>query len=270
MNALLALLVTSVTAAFAPGADAQSVVVMWGDSVVAGVGSHVSQPMPMGPAPFGSPIPCGYRWNHSTMSFDPITEADNNAGNGADLTYGFAEAWLRFRNEPVYIVSLAFSGTDCNPINIGRSWHPASGSRLLPRLHEEVSAALAHAPTHAGTSGSATLECIVFCTGNNSPSLDLVQNIEAVNNTILGWVPTANPIQIGVSTWRVPPGNGNLDTTYNRMLMGDWKAAAPVGQTRQVVDADQIPSHTGGLPDMAHLSHWGEITLGFQAGVLAQ
>lgn len=272
MKSLLALSLTFTAILFSPGAAGQAVAVMWGDSIVAGFEANARTSTPLGTAPFGSPIPCGYRWNHNTMSFDPITELDNVQGMGADLTYGFAAAWERFRGEPLYVVSLGANGTDVNPETPGTSWHPDGNPQWLPRLRAQVTAALAAAPGHAGLPGPATLECIVFCAGNNSPTVELVQNLEAVNSDIISLATNQNPrpIQIGIMTWQLPPGPGIPDTRINRALVPVWASAAPPTETRRYVDATLIPGSTGGFADGVHLTHYGNVTLGFCAGALAQ
>jgi len=235
-------------------ARAQTVIVVWGDSVMSGWGANASTGTPWGPEPFGAAVPGAQRWDTASQGWVPVTPYQNFQGTGADPVYGFCAAWRRFFGEEVYVVGLGVPGSDCDPTLGSRSWHPNAAGGLFGVFRTELQTALATLPTPH-------IRAVLFSTGNTDPTLNLVADIDAVNDAILLEDPGSTPTLLGVRSWDVSSPN----TSINRALIPVW-ATGP--GRRIVVDATSLPARTGGLPDGVHLTHFGSIFLGYYAVVL--
>lgn len=237
---------------------AQSVVVCWGDSILAGYNSTGDTSTPYGPAPFGDPLPGAYRWNAVTQAWGPITPYQNHFGTSADPIYGFAAGWRRFHGGEIYVVALAVSGSDVSPLhpNPLASWHPSvAGGAFSQLVSQHLSPALA-------SLAAPNIRAVLFNAGNNHPTPSIGADIDAVNGAISTFVPWSTPRYLGVKTYLGT--TSDPQSLIQRQAIAAW--AAPSNR-RHAVETLTIPLRTGGLADGFHLSHFGSIYLGFWAAV---
>ena len=251
--ALVLLAVTS-----AARAAAQSVVVCWGDSILAGFNATGDTSTPYGPAPFGDPIPGAFRWNAVTQSWGPVTPYQNFFGTSADPIYGFAAGWRRFHGGEVYIIALAVSGSDATPThpNPSASWHPTVAGGAFERLTQDyLSPALATLP-------QPDLRAVMFATGNNVWTPNLASDINAINAAISTFVPWSSPRYLGIKTYL-----GTVNDAQSLLQRQSLDAWASPSSRRHRIETVSIPGRTGGLADGFHLTHYGSIFLGFWAAL---
>ncbi|MEZ6015921.1 MAG: hypothetical protein R3F49_12455 [Planctomycetota bacterium] len=237
---------------------AQSVIVCWGDSILAGFNSSGNTTTPTGPAPFGDPIPGAHRWDAVQQGWIDVTPFQNHFGTSADPIYGLAAGWRRFHGGDIYIVSLAVSGSDATPLhpNPLASWHPSVPGGAFERLATEyLSPALA-------TLAQPDIRAVCFAAGNNYllPTFD--SDINTINSALSTFVPWSTPRYLAIKTYL---GTANdAQTLVQRQAIDQWAATS---SRRHAVETVSIPARTGGLVDGFHLSHYGSIFLGFWAAV---
>lgn len=238
----------------APAALAQSVLVLWGDSLVCGFGSDTQTGTPYGPAPFGDPVPDAWRWDAAHQDWTPMTAEQNFQGTGADPAYGAAAAWVALHRGggPVYVIALGEPGADVSPQMTRRrgSWSPTVREGALRRfLVGHLRPALASLP-------APRVEWICGSAGNNC-----VPSWEAFSGDL-------------AATWaallaEVP---GRPRTLMLRSYLGSqMEARVAIGVSgHAVVDLDALPTRTGGLqPDGVHLTHYGNVCAGHLLAVAA-
>ncbi len=234
-------------APLAPSAEAQAVLVLWGDSIVCGFGADARAGTPYGQAPFGEPVADAFRWDEASQRWTELTATQNHQGTGADLAYGAAAAWLSLnRGEgPVYVVALGIPGSDVHPeMNRAQSsWAPGLVGGALERFIERnLRPALATLP---------------------SPRVEWICG-SAGNNMVPDWGRFGGHLR---ATWRellaVVPGTPAtmMVRSYRR---SDIEARAAVQVSGHgVVDLDPLPFRAGGLlPDRVHLTHFGNVVAG--------
>ena len=241
---------------------AQSMVVLYGDSLAAGYNSHLAgAPLRVQSRTLAPPmavtqtVPGAYVWSEALMLWEPVTAFQNHQGWGPDPAYGLALAWTRDRAEPLYIVEFAVPGSDVNPAhpNPFRSWYPNVPQGLFPRLKDMIERA-------ALTLDGPVLSGIVFSAGNASPTPDLVAHVEAVNHSIVGlFAQTFAHIEVGLRAYELTAPN----TSTNRDLIPEWAAAS--AWNRRVADLTTLPARTGGLPDGVHPTALGTVAIGMLA-----
>jgi hypothetical protein len=241
-----------------PTARAEDVLVCWGDSILAGFDNSGNTTTPLGPAPFGDPLPGAHRWDAATQSWGPVTPYQNYFGTGADPVYGFAAGWRRFHGSEVYVIALAAPGSDASPDhpNPAGSWHPSVPNSLF----EELSSL--HLTPALASLSSPRIRAVFFTAGNNSWSANFGAHIDDINAAIRSHAPGPPPALLGLKTYLGTP-NDHL-SLLQRQSIDEW---AQTGARRHAVESVSIPGRTGGLVDSFHLTHFGSIYLGFWAAV---
>jgi hypothetical protein len=244
--------------ALSPSARAEDVLVCWGDSILAGFDDSGNTTTPVGPAPFGDPLPNVHRWNAATQSWGPVTPYQNHFGTGADPVYGFAAGWRRFHGSDVYVIALAIPGSDASPDhpNPAGSWHPSVPNSLFDEF-----SSLHLAPALASLS-SPRIRAVFFTAGNNWWTTSFGAHLDDINFAIRSYAPGPMPAFLGLKTYLGTP-NDPL-SLLQRESIDAW---SQTGARRHGVESLSIPSRTGGLVDDFHLTHYGSIYLGFWAAV---
>lgn len=255
---VVALLGASLSVWSAPSASAEDVLICWGDSILAGFNDTGNTTTPYGPAPFGDPLPGAHRWEPESMTWVPVTPYQNYFGTSADPVYGFAAGWRRFHGGDVYIIALGVPGSDVTPdhLNPRGSWHPSVQDGTFATFEA------AYLQPALASLVSPEIRAIFFTAGNNRWTLDFPLHVEAINSELEAYTPGSDPQELGVMTYFGTPNDAN--TLLQRQSMVAWTQAGP---RRHAVDAVSVPSRTGGLVDMFHLTHFGSIYLGFLAAL---
>lgn len=230
-----------------PPAVAQSVLVLWGDSVVCGYGADARTGTPYGPCPFGDPIPNAWRWVERDQSWVELTPLQNHQGTGADLAYGAAAAWLAMHREqgPVYVVALGLPGADVGPWVTRRSssWAPGVRGGALGRFIERsLRPALASLP-------APRVEWICGSAGNNAVRdwSEFQVDLRATYSALLAEVP-GTPRTLMLQSIR----------------RSDLEARLAIAASGHgVVDLDLLPRRIDGVQtDGVHLTHYGNVCAG--------
>lgn len=243
----LAALVLLAALAPSPRAEAQAVLVLWGDSLVCGYGADARTSTPYGPSPFGDPLPGAWRWAERDQRWVEITPQQNHQGTGADLTYGAAAAWLAVHRGqgPVYVVALGLPGSDVGAgvPRASSSWSPnVQGGALRRFIERSLRPALASLP-------APRVEWICGSAGNNCvrswPQFQV--DLRATFDALLAETPGA-PRTLMLKSLR----------------RGDVEARLAITESGHgVVDLDVLPARIEGLQgDGVHLTHYGNVCAG--------
>ncbi len=250
----------------APLARAQTVVVVWGDSIACGYNSHLrppgTTPTPFAAQAFARPaarvVPGAFRWDWPTSSWAPLDDRGNWQRRGCDPAFGFATAFRRSRPEPLYVIAAGVPGSDATPThpNALATWAPSSSVGLFPHLRDGIVQAQA-------TLQAPQLHSILFSAGNTQPTPALVDDVDAVNVAVEALFQGPPPLHLGCRSYALT----HPDTTMNRALMPVWANGSP---RRRLVDLSHLPHTTGGLPDGVHLSQSGAVGVGMEAWWAAQ
>jgi len=227
-----------------PRAEAQAVLVLWGDSVVAGFGADARTGTPYGPAPFGDPLPGAWRWAERTQRWVELTPMQNHQGTGADLAYGAAAAWLALHRGQgaVYVVALGVPGSDVSAgmARSSSSWAPnVAGGALQRFVERSLRPALASLP-------EPRVEWICGSAGNNEVRswAQFQVDLRATFKSLLAEV-SGTPATLMIKSVR----------------LSDLEARQAVVESGHgVVDLDQIPKRIDGVQaDGVHLTHYGNV-----------
>lgn len=253
-----ALLAVASSLAMTPTAEAQDVLVCWGDSILAGFNNNGNTTTPWGPAPFGDPVQGAYRWDAVAQDWGPVTPYQNFQGTNADPVYGLAAGWRRFNGSEVYIISLGVPGSDASPNhpNQAGSWHPTvPAGRFTAFEADYLEPALA-------TLAMPEIRAVFFTAGNNAWTSNLGADLDDIHAAILSHAPWSTPSYLGVKTYFGTPLDAN--TVLQRQSIDAWVAA---GTGRYAVETLTIPGRTGGFVDGTHVTHFGAMFIGFWGAV---
>jgi hypothetical protein len=242
---LAALTLITLAAPLTP-ADAQAVIVLWGDSVICGFGADARTSTPYGPAPYGDPVAGAHRWSESNQRWVELTPMQNHQGTGADLAYGAAAAWLAFHpgQGPVYVIALGLPGSDVGDglTRNSSSWAPnVEGSALRRFIERSLRPALA-------SLSEPRVEWVCGSAGNNMTWnwVEFQTDLRATYTALLAELPGA-PRTLMLRSIR-------------RTDVESRQAIAESGYC--VVDLDALPTRIGMQPDGVHFTHFGNVCAG--------
>ncbi|MEZ6016775.1 MAG: hypothetical protein R3F49_16780 [Planctomycetota bacterium] len=235
-------------------AQAQSVLVLWGDSVVCGFGADACTSTPYGPSPFGDPIPDAWRWDEAGQRWIELTPLQNHQGTGADPAYGVAAGWRAMHRSsgPLFVVALGIPGADVTP--------------MMSRNHASWSPNVAGSAFHRFVSRSLRPALASLA----APRVELVCG-SAGNNVVPDWSQFQSDLG---ATWegllaQLPNAPRTLMLrSYCALNVNSRSAIDASGYV--VVNLDQLPARTDGLQrDGVHLTHYGNVCAGARVAVTA-
>jgi hypothetical protein len=230
-------------------AEAQAVLVLWGDSVVCGYGADARTGTPYGAAPFGDPLEGAWRWAEREQRWVELTPLQNHQGTGADLAYGAAAAWLAVHpgQGPVHVVALGLPGADVGAgvLRASSSWAPnVVGGALQRFLARSLRPALASLP---------------------APRVEWICG-SAGNNAVRDWSQFQVDLRATFDALLAEVSGAPRTLMLRSIRRTDVEARQAIAESGHgVVDLDPLPKRIDGVQnDGVHLTHYGNVCAGIR------